>query len=257
MVTTLEQIGTGWLVPALAVTAGAAVLVLLRGAPDLAREQAGASGRPGAPGRPRAGAGALLRRVLPGTAARAGLDRRTAEELDVVDTIAAALETGLPVPRAVALATDGRPRAHPGRATDWEALARASLDGQSLVPTWERVARSSDSPTLSSVARAWQVASRTGAPLAAALRVSAHAARERQRLERAVDTASAGARATATVLTWLPLAGIGLSAVVGIGPASLYATPVAWACLAAGATLLLVGQVMVRRLMVTVLQDVR
>lgn len=180
-----------------------------------------------------------------------------AQELEVVDTIAAALEGGLPMSRAVGLALERTRPVTPGVAPDWSIVARAAQDGEPLAPAWERLARRSGTPTVSAVSRSWQVAARSGAPLAEALRVSARTARERRRLEDAVETASAGARATATVLTLLPLAGIALAAVLGVHPAALYATPLAWACLAAGAALLLLGQVLVRRLIADVLRGAR
>lgn len=173
--------------------------------------------------------------------------RSLQEELHVIDALAAALEAGLPVPRAVELAVRGGGEGW-GGAGDGGVLARAAREGQELAPAWERLARQGRSPTVASVSRAWRVASLTGAPLAHALRVSAHAARERRRLVRAVEVAVAGPRATVGVLTLLPLAGVGLAAALGVGPTSLYADPVAQASAGAGALLLLAGQVWVRRM---------
>ncbi|WP_298749078.1 type II secretion system F family protein [uncultured Serinicoccus sp.] len=240
----------------------AATAVLVGGVPRLP----GRPGRPGATEPSRADrTPPLLRRprsLLPRLALRSlGRDRAgveaAAEELEVVDTVAAALEGGLPVSRAVGLALErARPAPRKG-GPEWAVVARAAREGEPLAPAWDRVARRAGTPTLGAVARSWQVASRSGAPLAEALRVSAHTARERRRLENAVEAASAGARATATVLTCLPLAGIALAAVLGVPPTVLYATPTAWACLAAGATLLLLGQVLVRRLVADVLRSAR
>lgn len=103
------------------------------------------------------------------------------------------------------------------------------------------------------MARAWRVAALTGAPLARAVRVSAHVSRERRRLERAVQVATAGARATVTVLTLLPVAGVGLAAVLGVSPLVLYSHPVALASAGAGALLVVVGQLWSRRLVGRVL----
>ncbi|WP_298888318.1 type II secretion system F family protein [uncultured Serinicoccus sp.] len=241
---------------ALAVLAATAVLV--GGVPG----HRGHRGRPGAPEparldqatpRPRR-LPALLRRLRSLARHRSGVGA-DAEELEVVDTVAAALEGGLPVSRAVELALErARPTPREG-GPEWAVVARAAREGEPLAPAWDRVARRAGTPTLGAVARSWQVASRSGAPLAEALRVSAHTARERRRLENAVDAASAGARATATVLTCLPLAGVALAAVLGVPPTALYATPTAWACLAAGATLLLLGQVLVRSLVADVLRS--
>lgn len=199
----------------------------------------------------------LLRRLGVPRAARArGL------ELQVLDGLAAALEAGLPVPRAVALAVSevgpGQERQQdqrePGEASGWDELARAAAQGHALAPAWQRLARRSDSPTLDSVARAWRVASLTGAPLARAIRLSAHVSRERHRLERAVQVATAGARATVTVLTLLPLAGVGLAAVLGVSPLVLYSHPVALVAAGFGVLLVIVGQLWSRRLVGRVLK---
>ena len=227
-----------------------------------ARPDAGAGDRAALPGAgpadgPARRSGAWLkaaRRVLARRLRSPGL-APDVEELHVVDTVAAALEGGLPVSRAVGLALD-RAVTHPrGGSPEWDIVVRAAREGDPLAPAWERLARRSGTPTLGAVSRAWTVAARSGAPLAEALRVSALVARERRRLESAVDAASAGARATATVLTCLPLAGIALAAVLGVPPTVLYATPAAWTCLAAGAALLLLGQVLVRRLVADVLRS--
>lgn len=234
----------------------------------------------------------LLRRLGVGRA-----DRARDLELRVLDGLAAALEAGLPVPQAVTLAVSGAPsetgrtqglsrrgqrrrgqrrrgqgrrgqgrrRRGPGRggggelapASGWDELARAAAQGQALAPVWQRLARREDSPTLDSVARAWRVSALTGAPLARGIRVSAHVSRERRRLERAVQVATAGARATVTVLTLLPLAGVGLAVVLGVSPVALYAHPVALASAGAGAVLVVVGQFWSRRLVGRVLRGVR
>ncbi|WP_134772332.1 type II secretion system F family protein [Ornithinimicrobium flavum] len=213
------------------------------------------SGAPGSGrgrGHPRRGVTARWVRAVSTALARwrgAGADRRARmAELQVLDGLAAALEAGLPVSRAVQLAVGG---SDPGGA--WEQLAGAAAEGRQLGAAWTRLARQTGSPTLASVSRAWRVAELTGAPLAAALRVSAHAGRERARLTRALQVAVAGPRATVAVLTALPLAGVGLAAVLGVGPAALYGHPVAHASVGTGAVLLLAGQVWVRRLVATVL----
>jgi tight adherence protein B len=169
--------------------------------------------------------------------------RVQAAELQVLDGLAAALEAGLPVSRAVQLAVE-----EADHDDAWAALGRVAAEGRQLSTAWARLARHTSSPTLASVARAWRVAELTGAPLADALRVSAHAGRERGRLSRALQVAVAGPRATVSVLTALPLAGAGLAAVLGVGPSALYGHPVAQASVGLGAVLILVGQLWVRRL---------
>ena len=173
----------------------------------------------------------------------------------MLDGLAAALEAGLPTGHALEVALDPVVGAGAGFGA-WQELARAANDGQPLGPAWQRLARRTGSLTASSVGRAWTLAAVTGAPVAAAVRSSAHAARERRRLERAVEVATAGARATATVLGLLPVAGVGLAALLGIGPLTLYAHPLALASAALGAVLLVVGHLTVRRMVRGVLRGV-
>ena len=190
---------------------------------------------------------------------RSLLDRRgrrssAAEEVQLLDGLAAALDAGLSTEHALRVALDSAPE--PDRANPWSELTRAASEGQPLAPAWARLARRTGSRTAMSVARAWTVASTTGAPLAAAVRSSAHDARERHRLERAVEVATAGARATATVLGLLPVAGVGLAALLGVGPAALYGAPLAAASAGLGVGLLLVGHLTVRRMVRGVLEGV-
>lgn len=177
------------------------------------------------------------------------------EEVQVLDGLAAALEAGLPTERAVQVAV-APVVAQREAAAAWSELERSAREGQPLGPAWQRVARRTGSLTAASVARAWTVASTTGAPLASAVRASAHAARERHRLERAVEVATAGARATARVLGLLPVLGVGLAGVLGIGPVTLYSHPLALASAGLGLVLLLTGHLLVRRMVRGVLGGV-
>jgi tight adherence protein B len=178
-------------------------------------------------------------------------------ELALLDGIAAGLEAGLLTHRAVELAVasltgpQAGPAGHP-----WRELTRAAELGQPLAPVWARLGRRTGSPTCAAVARAWWVASATGAPLAGAVRAGATAARERRRLVRAVEVATAGARAMATVLTVLPVAGVGLAALLGIDPLTLYATGPALASAVAGACLVGVGRLVVTRMVRGVVRGV-
>lgn len=208
----------------------------------------------------RAGLGAAARvaqdlvpRVRSALRSRSSTARDVAREVQLLDGLAAALEAGLPVPQAVEVAL-----APQGGAVDgpWAELHRAAVEGQPLGQAWQRVARRTRSPTAAAVARAWAVAAASGAPVAAAVRSSAQAARERRRLERAVETATAGARATATVLTVLPVAGVGLATLLGVPPQHLYGHPLAVASAALGVVLLAVGALVVRRMVASVLAAV-
>ncbi|MGC5582783.1 type II secretion system F family protein [Ornithinimicrobium sp. W1679] len=177
--------------------------------------------------------------------------RAGAEEVLLLDGLAAALEAGLPTGRAVHLAL-GPAQPRGGSARAWDELRRTADEGQPLAPVWARVARRTGSPTVAAVARAWTVAGATGAPLAAAVRTSAEAARERRRLHRAVEVATAGARATARVLALLPVAGLGMAALLGIGPRELYAHPLGAGAAVTGVVLLVGGHLLVGRMVARV-----
>lgn len=261
---------TGLLLPVVAAAVAATVLLLWAGGrstPGVTGPPSATGGRPGATPTPgdgddRRSMVKVVRVTVRHLGHRFG-DHRAEHhhdtQLQVLDGLAAALEAGLPVPQAVKLAVAqvGEPTPGRGCVPDWAELARAAEEGQALAPVWQRLARRSGDPTIGSVARAWRVAALTGAPLARAVRVSAHAARERRRLERAVQVATAGARATVTVLTLLPAAGLGLAAVLGVSPTAMYSHPVAMTSAGAGAVLVLAGQVWARRMVTRVLEGTR
>ena len=73
-------------------------------------------------------------------------------------------------------------------------------------------------PGLRDLARAWQVGTRTGAPMADLLDQVANALRADQSVERTVASELAGPRATGRVMAVLPLCGIGLGYVLGGDP---------------------------------------
>lgn len=247
-------VGAAPSLPVLGVMLLTTSVVLLRPGPQAARDVGRAPGHDGVPRRRPVHRWSVLRRrvssLLGGERGRA-----EAEEVLVLDGLAAALEAGLPTGQALHLALDAG-QLHRGRTWSWEELWRASGEGQPLAPVWARVARRTGSPTLSAVARAWTVASVTGAPLATAVRAGAEAARERRRLHRAVEVATAGARATGRVLALLPLAGVGLAALLGIGPRELYAHPLAAGAAGAGVLLLGVGRLLVGRLVADIVRGV-
>lgn len=174
-----------------------------------------------------------------------GKEEQVAEELALLDSLAAALEAGLPTRQALVVCLrSGGAR----RTTAWDELERAAAEGLSLAPAWARVGRRTRSSSLAAVARAWTVAATTGAPLATAVRSSTAAARERRRLRQAVRTATAGAQATVWVLTLLPFAGVGMAFAIGVGPAVLFGSAVSLVSAGLGLCLLAAGHLIVRRL---------
>lgn len=89
---------------------------------------------------------------------------------------------------------------------------------------------------LRDLARAWQVGTRTGAPMADLLDQVASALRADQSVERTIASELAGPRATGRVMAVLPLCGIGLGYLLGGDPIGfLLAGPLGWGCLIGGA----------------------
>ncbi|HSP60119.1 MAG TPA: hypothetical protein VLO09_03580, partial [Ornithinimicrobium sp.] len=122
----------------------ASVLLLPPSPAEAHRDDAAARDDAGGPAGHR---GSALRRRLASLAGGAR-ERVAAEEVLVLDGLAAALEAGLPTGQALHLALDDGEQ--PGRrAWSWDELRRASGEGQPLAPVWARVARRTGSPTLS------------------------------------------------------------------------------------------------------------
>ena len=95
---------------------------------------------------------------------------------------------------------------------------------------------------LQDLARAWQVGTRTGAPMADLLDQVATALRSDQSVERTVASELAGPRATGRVMAVLPLCGIGLGYLLGGDPIGfLLGGPLGWACLIGGAVMAAAG----------------
>jgi tight adherence protein B len=102
-------------------------------------------------------------------------------------------------------------------------MASASADGAALGPLWREAAESAGSAELLLLAHAWSLTEDMGAPLAQAVRTTSGLLEARVAHQRRLTGAVAGARATVSVLTVLPLGGPLLALVLGIGPAELYA----------------------------------
>ena len=99
------------------------------------------------------------------------------------------------------------------------------------------------------LARAWSVATRTGAPLAPSLERVAEALSKDLAVERLVFGEVAAARATAKIMAAMPICGIGLGYLIGGRPIHfLIAGPLGWACLLGGAGTAAAGVLWIDRL---------
>lgn len=100
---------------------------------------------------------------------------------------------------------------------------------------WRQQSARAGGAGLGQLARAWEVAVSTGAPMSATLDQVAAALREDASLRWLVDGELAASRATGAVMAALPACGIGLGYVLGGDPlAWLMGGPAGWACLLTG-----------------------
>jgi tight adherence protein B len=99
------------------------------------------------------------------------------------------------------------------------------------------------------LAACFDIAAASGCPLADVLTRLAAQLEVEDDAEAARQTALAGPKATVTLLTWLPLLGLGLGVALGVDPLSvLLGTPFGVAALAAGMVLTVAGRVWSARL---------
>jgi tight adherence protein B len=143
----------------------------------------------------------------------------------VLDRAAVLVAAGVPPPRAMMLAAG--PRA----------------DGGSGAPRADDGSGAPRDAAWSEAAGVLDVASRTGSPLAPALRALAGSLRDRAAAERAVRTALAGPRASARVVLALPGLGTLLGSFWGVDSVGvLTRTPAGWACVAVAVLLVAVAR---------------
>ncbi|MDI3331263.1 MAG: hypothetical protein QJR09_11110 [Micrococcus sp.] len=92
------------------------------------------------------------------------------------------------------------------------------------------------------------VSREAGVPLAGLLDRLADALEDGQDAHQAREAASAGPRSTARLLGLLPVAGLGLSALVGAPPTDLLTGPLGWLVVGTGVALAVVGHLWTRAL---------
>jgi tight adherence protein B len=135
--------------------------------------------------------------------------------------------------------------------------AAALLDlGSDPVPRWRRDAALPGKDGLLVLARAWEVSTRTGAPLAPALERVSDALSEDVAIERLVFGEVSAARATGKIMAALPVCGIGIGYVIGGRPLHfLVSGPLGWACLLGGVLLAAAGVLWIDGLSRSVLES--
>ncbi|MBO1753745.1 type II secretion system F family protein [Allobranchiibius sp. CTAmp26] len=166
----------------------------------------------------------------------------------LVQGIAPAVEAGVPPPVAVATAAAVAARTVeiPDLAAELAGLSAVARTGSPLAATWAGLASRHPDAGLEPVARAWSLSDRIGCGLSDALSTAVASMREQEDHRRRVAAATAGPRATMQLLTLLPVAGVGISAFIGVDPVRLYTGTPGLISLVFGLVLLWAGRRMIR-----------
>jgi tight adherence protein B len=132
-------------------------------------------------------------------------------------------------------------------------VLRESRDAQDLggdvARIWRSHARRPGYSGLLDLARAWDVSSRSGAPMSAVLEHVSEGLAADQSLRALVAGELSAPRATGKVMAALPLCGIGLGYLLGGEPIGwLLAAPLGWGCLLGGVVLACLGVLWIERL---------
>lgn len=174
--------------------------------------------------------GGLLRQRIRGRARQ----RRRTEVAQACAALAAQLRIGQVPSVALTAAAEDHPVLREARDTQ-------DLGGD-VVRVWRTQARQPGLGGLLELARAWQVAVRTGAPMATTLEQVAAALAAEQRLSAVVASELSAPRATGKVMAVLPACGVGLGYLLGGEPIGwLLSGPLGWACLVGGVLLACLG----------------
>lgn len=137
-------------------------------------------------------------------------------------------------------------------ADDSPALREAAMAarlGADVPGALRAAARTRGQEGLATVAAAWQVSGRTGAPIAEVLAGVAELLRRRRRLQSVIEAELAAARASGQIMAALPFLAIGLGVAVGVDSvAFLFGGGVGQVCLGAGVVLTAAGVLWIDRL---------
>ncbi len=126
---------------------------------------------------------------------------------------------------------------------------RLHLLGGDLVTIWQEESARPGRAGLRVLARAWHVSVTTGAAMEQLLQLVAAELGREHRVNGVVEAELAGTRATARLLSVLPLAGLGLGFVLGGDPLTFVTgEPLGQVCLVAAAALVCAGLVWVERI---------
>ncbi|KNX36119.1 type II secretion system F family protein [Luteipulveratus halotolerans] len=173
---------------------------------------------------------------------------RSRTVLRLLDSVAPAVEAGVPPAQAVEVAVRTTRIHDAALRSDVDQLVEAGAQGHDLGPLWLRMAERHHSDAIGEVGRAWTLSDRFGSPLADALATATATMRARIEHERKVHTLIAGPRATMQLLTLLPVGGLGLAPIIGVPLSEVYSARVLVLAGVPGIALLLIGRYAVARM---------
>jgi tight adherence protein B len=125
----------------------------------------------------------------------------------------------------------------------------AQLLGGDVTAIWHAQSRRRGHGGLAELARAWQISTRIGAPMAAVLERVAESMAAEESVRAVVAGELAGPRATGKIMAFLPLAGLALGYALGGDPIDfLLQSSLGWGCLVGGVGLAAAGVLWVESL---------
>ncbi len=160
---------------------------------------------------------------------------------DACTALAAQVRVGRLPTDALAIAAEDCPVLRPAQA--------AQLLGADVAAIWRAQSRRRGHRGLAELARAWQISTQIGAPMAASLERVAQGVAAEESVRVLVAGELAGPRATGKIMALLPVAGLALGYALGGNPIDfLLQTRLGWACLVGGVGLAAAGVLWVESL---------
>lgn len=172
----------------------------------------------------------------------------------MLDALAAVLRAGAPATTAVELVVGPYSRRDTHSSAGWRYLCDRARAGEDLAEAWRHLAMTWRLSGCDDIAAAWDMSARHGCPLADAVASAAADLRARRRHARALDAATAGAKATMGVLVVLPVLGVGLAWLLGVDVFDIYSGRSGFLTLWPGLLLLWLGTAWSRRMVTSVLR---
>lgn len=177
-----------------------------------------------------------------------------AECVAVLDSLAAVLRAGAPTSTALDLVVSPYADSDTHSSAGWRHLRARARAGEDLAQAWRDVGTSWRMPGCADIAAAWEMSARHGCPLADAVAGAAADLRARRSHARALDAATAGAKATMGVLVLLPVLGVALASLLGVDVFEIYAGRSGLVTLWPGLALLWLGSAWSRRMIASALR---